>query len=432
MYLKANAGVSSEHTSLHASFRSSAQPTSSSSWVAFAITIALVAFACAAQAQTFQVIHYFTGGQDGGYPSGVLTIDPAGHIFGNAGSGGIGNNGTIFELKHLGSGWIFNPIYEFQGGNDGSSPSPGVVIGANGLLYGTTFFGGAYGGGTAYVLQPPPRVCRSTSCNWSEQVIHTFGSGNDGVAPAYGNLIFDAQGNLYGTTEAGGSNGAGTVYELTKSGNTWTENILYSLAGPPNDGFQPTGGVIFDTAGNLFGTTATGGLRGDGTVFELSPSNGGWNETGLYSFINNGLGTYVSCTPVLDQAGNLYGTTWVNGAIFEITRSNGQWNGSAIYNAPHFGSLAALTMDADGNFYGVSGVGSNGGNDSGVGFVFKLTKSNDRWTLTDLHDFNGSDGKSPIGPVTLDASGNLWGTAEFGGQGCGSNGCGVVWEITAQ
>jgi uncharacterized repeat protein (TIGR03803 family) len=263
-------------------------------------------------------------------------------------------------------------------------------------------------------------------------VIHAFGAGDDGAAPGYGALIFDQAGNIYGTTEAGGSNGAGTVYELTKSGNTWTENILYSLAGPPDDGFQPTGGVAFDTAGNLYGTTATGGANGDGTAFEISPSNGGWSETGLYSFSNNGTGTYVTCSPVLDGSGNLYGTTWISGSVFEITRSGGHWNASPIYAAPHFGSLAPLTMDAAGNFYGVSGVGSDDGNSSGGGFVFKLSHSNGSWMLMDLHDFTGSDGKTPIGPVTIDSAGNLWGTAEFGGQGCGNNGCGVVWEITPQ
>ncbi len=417
-------------TNLHTSVPSSEQPRRSTVWRALAIAIAIATFACAAHAQTFQVIHYFTGGQDGAYPSGALTIDRGGHIFGTAQSGGVGNNGTVFELKHSGAAWLFNPLYQFRGGSDGSSPSPGVVIGPDGALYGTTFFGGSNSGGTAYLLRPPLSVCKTSFCFWSETIIHSFGAGDDGNAPGYGSLLFDQAGNIYGTTQGGGTAGAGTVYELTKSGNAWTENILYSLQGPPNDGFQPDGGVIFDPAGNLYGTTATGGANGDGTAFEITPSNGSWSETGLHSFSNNNVGNYLYCTLVMDQAGNLYGTTWISGSVFEITRSNGQWNASPIYNAPHFGSLATLTMDQSGNLYGVSGVGSNGGNDSGGGFVFKLTKSNGTWTLTDLHDFNGNDGKTPIGAVTLDAAGNLWGTAEFGGQDCGNNGCGVVWEIT--
>jgi len=392
--------------------------------------LALVAFAFAANAQTFQVVHYFTEGADGAYPGGALIIDRAGHVYGTAGSGGMGNNGTVFELKHLGSGWTFGPIYEFRGGNDGSSPS-GVVFGPEGLLYGATFFGGgANDAGIAYALQPPATVCKTTTCLWSETILHSFGSGTDGAAPASA-LISDQGGNFYGTTESGGTAGGyGTVYELSKSGNMWTENTLYSLAGPPNDGWEPVGGLIFDTAGNLYGTTVQGGANGDGIAFELMPSNGSWGESVLYNFSNNSVGHYPSSAFVMDQAGNFYSTTWINGSVFELTRSNGEWNASPIYTAPHFGSIAPLTMDQAGNLYGVSGVGSNGGNDSGDGFVFKLTNSNGVWMLTDLHDFNGSDGKNPGGAVTLDSAGNLWGTAEFGGQGCGNNGCGVVWEIT--
>lgn len=412
--------------------RSFAQPKPLHLRLALATTITLAVLACAAHAQTFQVIHYFTGAQDGAYPGSALLLDRGGNIYSTAGSGGMGNNGTVFKITRHTSSWTFSPIYEFKGGSDGSSPG-GVVFGPNGLLYGTTFFGGgANNPGTAYVVQPPATACKATLCFWSETVLHSFGSGTDGANPGGGSLISDAAGNLYGTTEGGGSAGGyGTVYELARSGNMWTENVLYSLAGPPNDGWEPVGGLIFDMVGNLYGTAVQGGTNGDGIAFELTPSNGSWSESVLYNFSNNSVGHYPSSALVMDQSGNLYGTTWIMGSIFELTRSNGHWNASAIYTAPDFGSLAALTMDPAGNFYGVSGVGSNGGNSSGVGFVFKLTNSNGVWTLTDLHDFNVSDGKSPVGPVTLDAAGNLYGTAEFGGQGCGNNGCGVVWEITA-
>ncbi len=434
VYPKANAHMMSERMNFHTSVPSCEQPRRSTILWAFAITMAFAAFACAAQAQTFQVIHYFTAGPDGAYPSGVLTIDRGGHIFGNAGSGGIGNNGTVFELAEHGSSWTFTPIYQFRSGNDGSSPTPGVVIGPDGALYGTTFFGGgSNSGGTAYVLRPPAGICRSTSCFWSETIIHSFGAGEDGANPGYGPLLFDQAGNIYGTTQGGGSGGAGTVYEMTKSGSSWTENILYSFLGlSTNDGFQPDGAVIFDTAGNLYGTTVSGGTNGGGIAFELTPSNGSWGESVLYNFSNNDIGSYPDTSLVVDQSGNLYGMTWIHGSVFELTRSNGDWNASALYTAAYFGSGAALTMDQAGNLYGVSCVGSNGGNGSGDGFVFKLTKSNGNWTLTDLHDFNGSDGKCPFGSITPDAAGNLWGTTEFGGQGCSNNGCGVIWEIMPQ
>jgi uncharacterized repeat protein (TIGR03803 family) len=419
-------------TTSESTFRAAKEQSMNKKFSAMTIgVLALAALACVAQAQTFQVIHYFTGGADGAYPGSGLIIDRAGHIYGAAGSGGMGNNGTVFELKRLGSGWTIGPIYEFRGGNDGSSPD-GVVFGPEGLLYGATFFGGgADNAGIAYALQPPATVCKTTTCFWSETILHSFGSGTDGVAPASA-LISDQAGNLYGTTEAGGADGAGTVYELTKSGNSWTENVLYPFLGGPNDGFQPIGGLVFDMAGNLYGTTATGGANGDGIAFELTPSNGSWSEGIVYNFSNNNIGSYPDTSLVVDQTGNLYGMTWIHGSVFELTRSNGNWNASALYTATYFGSGAALTMDQAGDLYGVSCVGSNGGSGSGSGFIFKLTNSNGTWTLSDLHDFNGSDSKCPFGSVTPDAAGNLWGTTEFGGQGCGSNGCGVVWEITAQ
>jgi uncharacterized repeat protein (TIGR03803 family) len=415
---------------LPSSATTSRQPNRSTVWLAFAIAIALVAPASSAQAQTFQVIHNFTGGLDGSSPSAALTIDRAGHIYGVSGYGATGDHGAVFELKHLGSGWTLSPIYEFLGENDGSNPQGGLVFGPEGLLYGTTVGGGSTGAGTIYALQPPASACKTAICFWSETTLHSFGSGTDGMYPL-SSLVSDQAGNFYGTAWFGGSNGDGTVFELTKSGSSWSENTLYSFVGPPNDGSQPESAVIFDTAGNLYGTTSNGGTNSDGTAFELTPSNGGWSESVLYNFSNNAVGFLPVGGFVMDQEGNLYGTTYINGSIFELTHSNGQWNATSLYTAPQFSSYAALTIDQAGNLYGVSDVGSNGGNDFGDGFVFKLTKSNGTWTLTDLHDFDGSDGKEPDGPVTLDAAGNLWGTTFGGGQGCGG-GCGVVWEITAQ
>jgi uncharacterized repeat protein (TIGR03803 family) len=410
---------------LPTSATTSRQPNRSTVCWALAIAIALVALASSAQAQTFQVIHYFTGGQDGSGPSAALTIDKAGHIYGVAEYGATGDHGAVFELKHLGSGWTFSPIYEFLGGTDGSNPQGGLVFGPEGLLYGTTVGGGSTGAGTIYALQPPATACKSAICFWSDTVLHSFGAGTDGAYPL-SSLVSDQAGNLYGTAWFGGSNGDGTVYELTKSGSSWSENTLYSFLGSPNDGSQPESAVIFDTAGNLYGTTSNGGTNGDGSVFELTPSHGSWSESVLYNFSNNAVGFYPVGGFVMDQEGNLYGTTYINGSIFELTHSNGQWNATPLYTAPQFSSYTALTIDQAGNLYGVSDMGSNGGNDSGDGFVFKLTKSNGAWTLTDLHDFNGSDGQEPDGPVTLDAAGNLWGTTFGGGQGSG-----VVWEITA-
>ena len=129
------------------------------------------------------------------------------------------------------------------------------------------------------------------------------------------------------------------------------------------------------------GTTVTGGTNGDGIAFKLTPANGSWNESVLDNFSSNSVGHYAEGTLVMDQVGNLYGTTWINGSVYELSHSSGQWNATALYTAPHFGGLAALAMDQAGNLYGVSAVGSNGGDDSGDGFVFKLTKSNGTWNF---------------------------------------------------
>ena len=395
--------------------------------------------ACTAQAQQFQVLHYFTGGQDGGRPIGALAIDRPGNLYGTAQIGGIMPEGcgtgcgTAFEMTHKNSHYIFNVIHQFGEGNDGVAPNAGVVIGASGFLYGTTVNGGL-GIGTVYALQLPATPCKSILCFWPETVLHAFqGSPNDGFNPL-STPTLDRSGNLYGTTLYGGvDNEGGTAYELVRSGNEWSETLLHSFTGG-NDGDLPVGGLIFDMAGNLYGTTAGGGNGAGGTVFELTASNGDWSESILYNFnSNNGYGTQPECTLVMDQAGNLYGTTsggGANGTIFELTPSNGGGSISLLYGAPNFSAQAGLTMDAAGNFYGVSANGSAGGNAGGNGFVFKLTSSHGVWTLTDLHDFSGSDGANPLGAVVLDTNGNLYGTTSGGGQGSCVGGCGVVWEIT--
>ena len=293
-------------TNLSTSVPSSRQPDRSTVCWAFAIAIALVALASSAHAQTFQVIHYFTGGQDGSGPSATLTIDRAGHIYSVAQFGATGDHGAVFELKHLESGWTFNPIYEFMGGNDGSNPQGGVVFGPEGLLYGVTDGGGANGVGTAYVLQPPVAACKSAICFWSETVLHSFGSGTDGMYPL-SSLVSDEAGNFYGTAWFGGSDGDGSVFELTKSGSSWSENTLYSFLGSPNDGSQPESAVIFDTAGNLYGTTSNGGTNRDGIAFELTPSHGGWSESVLYNFSNNAVGFSPSV-----------GSSWIKREIFTV------------------------------------------------------------------------------------------------------------------
>jgi uncharacterized repeat protein (TIGR03803 family) len=206
----------------------------------------------------------------------------------------------------------FETIYKFTGGTDGQGPRAGLIQDTDGKLYGTTFFGGAYGWGTVFQLSP------SGDGNWQETVLHSFNlDGTDGAYP-WSSMIFDPSGNLYGTTTGGGTDGRGTVFQLTQNGNgDWTENVIYSFHNAGGDGFVPDG-LIFDASGNLFGNANEGGAFFNGAVFELSPSgNGTWIEKVLYSFCalsNCADGATPVGNLIFDSAGNLYGTTQAGGA----------------------------------------------------------------------------------------------------------------------
>jgi len=214
-------------------------------WTGSVSTVALVSVFFAAlmtiaipavHAQTYSVLHTFTGGMDGSSPYAGLTKDAAGNFYGATYLGGHGN-GVVFKLTRTGSGWVLTTLYAFQGGEDGSEADGGVTIGPDGALYGTTYSGGGngcFGGGCGivYRITPPATACRSVSCPWTETVLHRFGlADEDGALPVYGSPLFDRAGNLYGTTKGGGAFGEGTVYELTPSSGGWTENILWNFTG---------------------------------------------------------------------------------------------------------------------------------------------------------------------------------------------------------
>ena len=273
-------------------------------------------------------------------------------------------------------------------------------------------------------------------------MVHRFTGGSDGSSPS-GALIFDQSGNIYGTTEYGGSTDYGTVYELMPSGSGWTENILHSFIFGTGDGAWPIGGVTFDQTGNLYGTTLIGGdgnceYGGCGVVFQLSPSGSSWIEQTLHAFTGGSDGWYSYGGVIIDPLGNLYGTTLYGGGgcggdgcgtVFDLTPVNGGgWNFNTIYTffqgvGSRWGPGDTLAMDAAGNLYGTTYA--DGAYLSGA--VFKLTPSNGGWTYTSLHDFTGgSDGFGPVSNVVFDANGNLYGTTHAGG----AYGWGVVWEIT--
>jgi uncharacterized repeat protein (TIGR03803 family) len=437
-----------------------------------AMLTAAFALASPAQAQTFSVIHTFSG-IDGANPVAGLTIDARGTLYGTTQGGGHQDSlcpqqgcGTVFRLAAPGGGWILTPLHQFEGPGDGATPMARPVFGPNSLLYGTTDAGGAQfcegpGCGTAYSLQPGAMACTTALCPWSESVLYSFGGVEDtcegfedwsarptnnpqrpgelvlGSCPTFGELTFDHAGNIYGTVPCC----HGAVYELTPGG---TPTALYYFTGG-DDGDNPQSGVIFDGAGNLYGTTEGGGTGGCGTVYELSPIGSGWTEKVLYDFQCgfSSNGQYPIGGLIFDAAGNLYGTTNFAGAnnggtVFELSPSSGgHWTFHLLYSLRYngtfdfliYGPTGTLAMDSSGSLYGTTVMdGAYGG-----GSVFKLTPSADGWTYTSLHDFRGgSDGGNPFGNVVLDASGNVYGTAGVGGLsgGCEGLGCGVVWKIT--
>jgi len=400
-----------------------------------AMTFALAVIASQpAQAQAFNVLHSFTQGQDGGSPFAGLVMDRAGNLYGTTAYGGLGY-GTVYKVAYKNSTWVFAPLYSFGGGDDGANPQARVIIGPDGSLYGTTEFG-ANGYGTVFKLSPPLRACKTALCPWRETVLYRFTGGLDGGAP-FGEVVFDKNGNIYGTTSLGGvgtCNNAytcGVVYELTPSNGSWTESVLYSFTGA-NDGGAPAAGLIFDGAGNLYGTASVGGLYNKGVVFELSPSGSGWDENVLYSFQGPDGDEPVSRL-IFDQVGDLFGTTENGGfagggTAFQLRLSNGIWTQVNLYNfGAHDGDglfpYDALIMDESGNLYGTT----SGGGPSNAGNVFELMPSNGAWTAIVLHNFtSGSDGASPLSGLIFDTKGNLFGTAASGG----ASGFGVIFETT--
>lgn len=402
--------------------------------IALILALALVS-AQSAQAQVFHVLYRFTAGADGAFPTGI-TMDRGGNLYGTAAFGGNNDRcpsgcGTVFGLAH--SGWRFEHLYSFAGGEDGRGPSAGVILAKDGSLYGTTASGGVlscnYGAGcgTVFKLVPPGFACHIGSCVWTNSVLYRF-TGPDGALP-YGTLTSDPSGNLYGTTLVGGTAGPGTAYEVGLSSDGWTESVLYSFG--TNYMYGPLSGMTLDHVGNLYGTTEGGNmgwaLYGQGTVFELTPSGDGWTEKVLHSFQGGNDGYQPQSTPVLDESGNLYGTTsgagvGGGGTVFKLSPSGGGWTYSIIHSFSGDDGAAptSLAIDANGNLYGTAGAGGSGGQ----GTVFKLTPSGNGWTYTLVHVFSGSDGVTPMSLI-IDSNGTLYGIA-FGGGPC----CGTVWEIT--
>jgi len=362
-------------------------------WLSFAFAL-LLPFA-GAQGKSFRVLHSFAL-KDGIHPYASLVSDENGTLYGTNSAAGTHGYGTVFRIAPDGT---LSVLYAFNGGpNDGAAPAAAVLKGSDGNLYGTTIAGGANSQGTVFRL----------AAGGTETVLHNFGAGTDGRMP-YAVLIADKKGRLYGTTPFGGANDSGTVFRLTPGG---TEKVLHSFDG--SDGANPYAGLT-RAAGSFYGTTSGGGQFGYGTVFKMD-SRG--TVTVLHSFAGGiADGAYPYGELAVDAGGNLYGTTYQGGSsrdagtVFKIAPDGTEtvlYAFSAANDGAHPDFVRPLLDDA-GNIYGTTTAGGTGGN----GIVFKLDANGSETILYDFADSN--DGASPYSGLIADRKGHLYGTALNGG-----------------
>jgi uncharacterized repeat protein (TIGR03803 family) len=377
-----------------------------------------------------QVIHTFGSSPgDGANPRASLISGGNGDLYGTTMLGGNSNlSGTVFELSPSGNTWTETVIVSFNSGDPflGSQPQTPLVLGSNGNLYGTTSDGGANNAGIVFQLSP------AAGGVWTEALLYSFGTGSDGAFPQ-APLVLGSNGNLYGTTSAGGANGNGTVFQLSApvtAGGSWSEAVLYSFGSSSSgDGNNPDA-PLTPYGGDLYGTTSAGGANGNGTVFQLSPfAGGGWTETALYSF---GSSSGTEPTSLVPYNGNLYGTTSAGGAnsdgtIFQISVSGNTLNEKVLYSflggndgaAPY-----ASLVPYNGNLYGTTSAGGANGD----GTIFELSppvSAGGSWSEKVLYSFlGGNDGAAPYASL-VPYNGNLYGTTSAGG----ANGDGTAFKL---
>jgi uncharacterized repeat protein (TIGR03803 family) len=404
------------------------------------------------------VLHSFAGAPDGANPAAGLVADAGGNLYGTTTLGGTDSAcscGTVFKLSApsvLGGAWTETLLYTFKGSTaDGKAPHGALTFDKVGNLYGTTQSGGPGNTGTVFELTPP----LSQGGAWTEKVLFFFASdGSQGKWPS-GTLIFDGVGNLYGTTEGGGAvRGCvvcGTVFQLkppATQGAAWTETILYTFGSVANDGLQPGPGLLL-RSGALYGTTQVGGTTQLGTVFELVQNSGVWSENLLYTFPGGSGGSGPLGRLIFDSAGNLYGTARAGGnpnsgcpegcgMVFELlppSTPGNPWQESVLYTfrggLDGGGPVGGVVRDTVGNVYGTAAVGGVPGSAGNNGVLFKLnlpTVAGGAWTETILHTFGGStasDGRLPASPLII-VDGKFYGTTN---QGTTTSNLGTVFRV---
>jgi len=387
-------------------------------------TLALaVALASPASASTTQVVYSFAGGPDGEYTDTDLVMDAAGNIYGTSVLGGTFGGGTVFQLTPSGNAWTHTVLYSFTGGADGGEPYKGVTLDALGNLYGTAVIGGT--GGTC-----PEQGCgviyklTNSGGTWSQKVLYNFTGGDDGYGPGAG-LTIDKNGNLYGMTPTGGAFGLGVVFQLRSEPNDhWRLRVIHAFTGG-DDGGTGSAGRMLLRAGRLFGVATVGGANGKGTVFQLTASSTGmWTFKTLYAFKGQPDAGFPYGGLSFDAAGNLYGTTYYDGAnnlgsAYQlIPQPSGDWQEKVLYSfqggSDGLGPISNLVSDAAGNLYGTT---SEGGAGCSCGTVFKLTPDGyGNWTESVSHRFQGPpDAAFAYNGLVAAPDGSFFGATVHGG-----------------
>jgi uncharacterized repeat protein (TIGR03803 family) len=371
---------------------------------------------------------------NGAYPYAGLIIDAAGDLFGTTSRGGANGYGTVFEIARTSAGYSAPITLASFNNTNGAYPFAGLISDAAGNLFGTTSGGGAGGYGTVFEIAKT-----STGYNSTPTTLWSFNYTNGGNP--YG-LISDAAGDLFGTTQEGGPNDWGTVFEIAKTSTGYSTLTTLASFNLTNGG-NPHG-LISDAAGDLFGTTQSGGANGYGTVFEIAKTGTGYSAPITLASFNNTNGNGPSAGLTSDAAGDLFGTTVGGGAngygtVFEIAKTSAGYSSTlttlaSFSGANGDGPLAGLIIDAAGDLFGTTEKGGAyiAGSSSGIGYgtVFEIAKTSTGYnsTPTTLWSFNGANGAYPFGGLISDAAGNLFGTTS--GTGNGGDVYGTVFELT--
>jgi uncharacterized repeat protein (TIGR03803 family) len=383
----------------------------------------------AASTYTFTELHRFLGGAASGNPENQLAQDAAGNLYGTTSYGGnmeeCGGQGcgVIFRLSPNGSPhWVYSELYQFHGSTQPYPLPSNLILDAAGNLYGALAYAGSYGAGLIFELSPTP------TGPWAFTVLYTFTGGTDGSGPE--SVVFDGSGHLYGTTGLGGQSDRGTVFELSPRGDaTWSEAVIWNFSLSSNLGSNPQSGVVFDAAGNLYGTTAA---PGNGIVYKLTRENGEWVGAPIYTFSGGADGSLPNGPPTLDAAGNVYGTTqdegvFDGGTVYQLSlNADGSYTFHLVFSFKGEGIYTAFPVVIDnlGNLFGALPALPLGGQ------IFELSPSGaGTWNHSVVYTFYS--GLREPQALLLGSTGNLFGVAFASSSGCLDDaGCGGVFELS--